>query len=55
MSGHSPLSGRVGIGSLIVAEFGSREEAEAWVRTDPYVSGGVWGAVEVRPFLQSAP
>ena len=43
------------IGSLIVAEFGSREEAEAWVRTDPYVSGGVWGAVEVRPFLQSAP
>lgn len=42
-------------GSLIVAEFSSLVEAEAWARLDPYVLNGVWGAVTVKPFVQARP
>lgn len=42
-------------GSLIVAEFPSLAEAEAWAEADPYVDGGAWGSTEVRPFLQVMP
>ncbi|MEO7386340.1 MAG: YciI family protein [Gammaproteobacteria bacterium] len=42
-------------GSLIVAEFASLADAEAWARADPYVAGGVWVAVDVRPFIQVMP
>lgn len=42
-------------GSLIVADFASLEEARAWARADPYVTGGVFAQVLVRPFLQVLP
>ncbi len=42
-------------GSLIVAEFASLEEAEAWAQTDPYVTGGIFAHVAVRPFRQTFP
>ncbi len=42
-------------GSLIVAEFASLEEAQAWAHTDPYVSGGVYGSVTVKPFRRTLP
>ncbi len=42
-------------GSLIVAEFASLEAARAWADTDPYVTGGVYASVEVRPFLKVLP
>jgi len=42
-------------GSLIVAEFGSLEEAEAWAAADPYREAGVYAEVEVRPFRKVLP
>ena len=42
-------------GSLIVAEFSSLAEAEAWIQDDPYVTDGVFAAVDVRPFKQVLP
>ncbi len=38
------------IGSAAVVEFPSRAECDAWLARDPYVTGGVWRRIEVRPF-----
>jgi uncharacterized protein YciI len=37
-------------GSLIVAEFDSLEQAQAWAEADPYVAAGVYKKVTVKPF-----
>lgn len=37
-------------GSLVVAEFASLSEAQAWADADPYVSAGVYAKVQVKPF-----
>ncbi len=37
-------------GSLVVAEFASLEEAEKWAEQDPFVQGGVYQQVTVKPF-----
>lgn len=37
-------------GSVIVAEFGSLAEANAWAADDPYLAGGVYARVDVSPF-----
>jgi len=42
-------------GSLIVAQFGSLVEAQAWADADPYVAAGVYGSVDVRPFKKVLP
>jgi uncharacterized protein YciI len=42
-------------GSLIVAEFSSRELALAWASADPYVAAGVYAAVTVKPFRKVLP
>ena len=42
-------------GSLIVAEFASLADAQAWAHADPYVTDGVFASVEVRPFKQVFP
>lgn len=42
-------------GSLVVAEFESREAARAWADADPYVAAGVYVRTEVRPFKQVLP
>ncbi len=42
-------------GSLVVAEFGSRELAIAWASTDPYVAAGVYAKVTVKPFRKVLP
>jgi len=42
-------------GSLIVAEFESLEAADTWAQSDPFVRGGVYARVSVKPFRQSAP
>jgi uncharacterized protein YciI len=39
-------------GSLIVAEFASLAEAQAWAETDPYRLTGVYASVDVKPFKQ---
>ncbi|MCF8199076.1 MAG: YciI family protein [Sulfuritalea sp.] len=52
----SPDPGPAGFsGSLIVAEFNSLEEAQAWANADPYLSAGVYDKVTVRPFKQALP
>ena len=52
----SPEPGPAGFsGSLIVAEFGSLTEAEAWLNADPYVELGVFRSTMVRPFKQVFP
>ena len=38
------------VGSVVMMEFPSLEDAEAWVRADPYVTGGVWQDLEIHPF-----
>lgn len=42
-------------GSLIVAEFASLKEAEAWAAADPYVAAGVYARTSVKPFKKVFP
>ncbi len=42
-------------GSLIVAEFEDLAAARAWADADPYVAGGVYAQVSVRPFRRTLP
>ena len=42
-------------GSIVIAEFGSLEDARAWADDDPYVAAGVYTRVEVRPFKRVLP
>lgn len=38
------------IGSVAVVEFETREELDAWLAADPYVTGEVWRDIKVHPF-----
>lgn len=52
----SPDPGPAGFsGSLIVAEFASLAEAQAWLDADPYVTAGVFAHAVARPFRQVMP
>jgi hypothetical protein len=52
----SPDPGPAGFtGSLIIAEFDSLEDAQAWSERDPYVLEGVFADVTVKPVLQVYP
>ena len=52
----SPDPGAAGFtGSLIVAEFPSLAEAQAWANADPYLAAGVYASVEVKPFKKVLP
>lgn len=42
-------------GSLVVAEFESQAEAEAWAAADPYRDAGVYARVTVKPFKKVLP
>jgi uncharacterized protein len=42
-------------GSLIVADFASRDAAEQWANADPYVAAGVYVSVAVKPFKKVLP
>ncbi len=37
-------------GSLVVVDFPSLQEAQAWASIDPYVEAGVYAKVTVKPF-----
>jgi len=37
-------------GSLVIAEFDSLDQAQAWADADPYVAAGVYQRVVVKPF-----
>ena len=52
----SPDPGPAGfVGSLIVAEFDSLAEAEAWTAADPYATEGVFARTRVLPFRKVLP
>lgn len=52
----SPTPGPAGFSaSLIVAEFPSLPEAEAWAKADPYVAAGVYTNVTIKPFNKVLP
>jgi len=42
-------------GSLIVAEFATREAAIAWAAADPYVLANIFSNVDVKPFKKVFP
>jgi uncharacterized protein YciI len=42
-------------GSLIVAEFASLDDAQAWADQDPYIAAGVYEKVTVKPFKKVLP
>ncbi|MFH6567192.1 MULTISPECIES: YciI family protein [Pseudomonas] len=42
-------------GSLVVAEFESLIDAQAWAAADPFVAAGVYANVSVKPFKQVLP
>lgn len=42
-------------GSLVVAEFNSLADAEAWAAIDPYIAAGVYAKVTVKPFKKVLP
>ncbi|WP_417066664.1 YciI family protein [Niveibacterium terrae] len=52
----SPDPGPAGFtGSLVVAEFASLAEAQAWLAADPYVEHGVFAETRVQPFKKVFP
>ena len=42
-------------GSLVVAQFPSLADAQAWADAEPYLAAGVFARVEVRPFRPVLP
>ena len=51
-----PMPGEAGFtGSLVVAEFNSLQDAQAWADTDPYFLNGVYQQVSVKPFNNVLP
>ena len=42
-------------GSLVIAEFGSLEQAQSWANADPYVAAGIYAKVVVKPFKKVLP
>jgi len=42
-------------GSLVVAEFESLEQAQAWADDDPYIKSGAYASVIVKPFKKVLP
>ncbi|WP_158770541.1 YciI family protein [Paraglaciecola sp. L1A13] len=42
-------------GSVVIADFTSLEEAQAWAAADPYMDAGVYEQVTVKPYLKVLP
>lgn len=52
----SPEPGPAGfLGSLVVADFASLDDATAWADDDPYITAGVYRNVKVKPFIRVLP
>ena len=43
------------VGSLIIAEFETIEDAQKWAQEDPYVINGVYASFSVQPFRKVLP
>ncbi|GAB3337317.1 MULTISPECIES: YciI family protein [Chromohalobacter] len=42
-------------GSVVIAEFDSLQDAQAWADADPFVIAGVYAKVTVKPFKKVLP
>ncbi len=42
-------------GSIVIAEFASLNDAQAWADEEPYLSAGVYNKVTVKPFKKVLP
>jgi len=42
-------------GSLVIAEFDSLIDAQAWADADPYIAAGVYDKVTVKPYKKVLP
>lgn len=42
-------------GSLVIAEFDSLADAQAWADADPYIAAGVYEKVKVKPYKKVLP
>lgn len=42
-------------GSLVVAEFETIDDAQAWADADPYIEAGVYDSVLVKPYKKVLP
>ena len=52
----SPDPGPAGFsGSTVIAEFDTLDDAREWAGEDPYIGVGVYGYVDVRPFIRALP
>lgn len=52
----SPDPGPAGFtGSLVVAEFDSLEDAQAWADADPYIEASVYESVIIKPYKRVLP
>jgi len=43
------------LGSIVIAEFESLDDAKTWADSDPYVDAGVYASVSVKPFKKVLP
>lgn len=43
------------VGSVVIAEFASLEDARAWADADPYIAQGAWSHADVHPFVPVLP
>lgn len=42
-------------GSMILAQFPSQADAQAWAEADPYIAAGVYASVSIKPFRKALP
>jgi uncharacterized protein YciI len=37
-------------GSIMIVQFETQEDFRAWYDNEPYITGGVWKEIEIKPF-----
>ncbi len=37
-------------GSIMIVQFETKEDFQRWYDNEPYITGGVWKEIEVKPF-----
>lgn len=42
-------------GSIVIADFDSLEDAQAWAADEPYLRDGVYSHVDIKPFIHVLP
>lgn len=38
------------IGSTMVLQFETKEQLQQWIDSEPYITGKVWGKIDIHPF-----